>query len=134
MCGSGEILSLQEQHTFSIFSKCNFSKIRKSFSNLPRNARRYIAHFFDIDFIQKLRKWGDSNSRYSFPYAAFRERCLQPLSHTSKNGLYRNKFCIFNKICYIFSVFIWPYRLTVRTPAFQAVNPGSIPGRVTNAC
>ncbi len=25
-----------------------------------------------------------------------------------------------------------PYRLTVRTPAFQAVNPGSIPGRVTN--
>lgn len=27
---------------------------------------------------------------------------------------------------------LWPYRLTVRTPAFQAVNPGSIPGRVTN--
>ncbi len=25
-----------------------------------------------------------------------------------------------------------PYRLTVRTPAFQAVNPGSIPGRVTS--
>ena len=25
-----------------------------------------------------------------------------------------------------------PYRLTVRTPAFQAVNPGSIPGRVTD--
>ncbi len=25
----------------------------------------------------------------------------------------------------------WPYRLTVRTPASQAVNPGSIPGRVT---
>ena len=24
-----------------------------------------------------------------------------------------------------------PYRLTVRTPAFQAVNPGSIPGGVT---
>ena len=26
-----------------------------------------------------------------------------------------------------------PYRLTVRTPAFQAVNPGSIPGRVMPA-
>ena len=26
----------------------------------------------------------------------------------------------------------WPYRLTVRTSAFQAGNPGSIPGRVTN--
>ncbi len=25
----------------------------------------------------------------------------------------------------------WPYRLTVRTPAFQAVNRGSIPRRVT---
>ena len=25
----------------------------------------------------------------------------------------------------------WPYRLTVRTSAFQAGNPGSIPGRVT---
>ncbi len=30
-------------------------------------------------------------------------------------------------------MFLWPYRLTVRTPAFQAVNPGSIPGRVTKA-
>ncbi len=27
--------------------------------------------------------------------------------------------------------FIWPYRLTVRTSAFQAGNPGSIPGKVT---
>ncbi len=27
--------------------------------------------------------------------------------------------------------YIWPYRLTVRTSAFQAGNPGSIPGRVT---
>ena len=26
---------------------------------------------------------------------------------------------------------IWLYRLTVRTSAFQAGNPGSIPGRVT---
>ncbi len=25
----------------------------------------------------------------------------------------------------------WPYRLTVRTSAFQAGNPGAIPGRVT---
>ena len=25
---------------------------------------------------------------------------------------------------------LWPYRLTVRTEASQALNPGSIPGRV----
>ncbi len=30
-------------------------------------------------------------------------------------------------------VSVWPYRLTVRTPAFQAVNRGSIPRRVTNS-
>ena len=35
----------------------------------------------------------------------------------------RNKNAIIN--------FTWPYRLTVRTSAFQAGNSGSIPGRVT---
>ena len=30
-----------------------------------------------------------------------------------------------------FKIKYWPYRLTVRTSAFQAGNPGSIPGRVT---
>ena len=38
----------------------------------------------DSDF-QFWRRRGDSNSRSSFPDAAFRERCLQPLSHSSKN-------------------------------------------------
>lgn len=31
------------------------------------------------------------------------------------------------------SPFLGPYRLGVRTAAFQAVNPGSNPGRVTKA-
>src|SRR5215469_6579594 len=29
------------------------------------------------------RKGGDSNPRYGYPYAAFRVRCFQPLSHLS---------------------------------------------------
>ena len=29
-------------------------------------------------------------------------------------------------------MFFWPYRLTVRTSAFQALNSGSTPGKVTN--
>ena len=39
--------------------------------------------------------------------------------------------CYMTKICYSTQVLFWPHRLTVRTPAFQAVNPGSIPGGVT---
>ncbi len=35
------------------------------------------------DFLQ-MRKGRDSNSRYPFGYAAFRERCLQPLGHLSR--------------------------------------------------
>src|SRR6185369_3692649 len=33
--------------------------------------------------LRSLRKGRDSNSRYRYRYAAFRERCLQPLGHLS---------------------------------------------------
>ena len=36
------------------------------------------------------------------------------------------------KIWYSAFIFFWPYRLTVRTQAFQAWNRGSIPRRVIN--
>ncbi len=41
-------------------------------------------------------------------------------------------FHVFLATCNYKLVTIWPYRLTVRTPASQALNPGSIPGRVTS--
>ncbi len=62
---------------------------------------------------------------------------IQPLCHASfEYKLNRSIFlAIFQKNDILRSLSfghkIWPYRLTVRTPAFQAVNPGSIPGRVT---
>jgi hypothetical protein len=40
-------------------------------------------------------------------------------------------FLLKNAILYRVNLLYWPYRLTVRTSAFQAGNPGSIPGRVT---
>ena len=46
-------------------------------------------------------------------------------------GTANSPVCKSSKKCYYATVFVWPHRLTVRTPAFQAVNPGSIPGGVT---
>ena len=34
--------------------------------------------------VLKWRRGRDSNPRYGYPYAAFRVRCFQPLSHLSK--------------------------------------------------
>src|SRR3989344_3577275 len=44
-----------------------------------------------------------------------------------RSGIYQK--ALFLVLC---ECSIRPHRLTVRTPAFQAVNPGSIPGGVTN--
>ena len=66
------------------------------------------------------------NSRSSFPDAAFRERCLQPLSHVSKNIPLSYTFLQkFQKMLYYRNP-NWPHRLTVRTPGFQSVNQSSI--------
>ncbi|MDQ5971079.1 MAG: hypothetical protein QG566_25, partial [Patescibacteria group bacterium] len=84
-------------------------------------------HIFGSETLfENLRKRRDLNSRSSFPDAAFRERCLQPLSHVSKNIPLSYTFLQkFQKMLYYRNP-NWPHRLTVRTPGFQSVNQSSI--------
>ena len=59
-------------------------------------------HLFGSEMLfPNLRKGRDSNSRYRFRYAAFRERCLQPLGHLSVFLIFlklldRNYYILFN--------------------------------------
>ena len=50
-----------------------------------------IAQYHDSITLRRRR---DSNSRYGFPYAAFRVRYLQPLSHVSVLCLLFQNLCI----------------------------------------
>ena len=94
-CGDGEIWSLlwiflsfyelikisRAQHPLG---RCGLSSgfARPRFKSLPSRAptsRSYGSHHI----LGSLRRWRDLNSRTSCPVAAFRMRCLQPLSHIS---------------------------------------------------
>src|SRR5215831_17231390 len=65
----------------------------------------------------RWRRGRDSNPRYGYPYAAFRVRCFQPLSHLSKplanNGQFRfscdTKSPMVTKM--VTNPFIWRARL-----------------------
>ena len=82
-------------------------------------------------FFQSWRRGRDSNSRY-LAVCWF----SKPVLSTTQPPLHGSRFAkvpFFLILGYSFRVQfqLRPYRLTVRTPAFQAVNPGSIPGRVS---
>ena len=56
------------------------------------------------------RRGGDSNPRYGCPYAAFRVRCFQPLSHLSKSLTYLDNSAFANigeiPVCYRIATFV----------------------------
>ena len=56
----------------------NYARLRRTLALPPAR--------FNSGKIGWWRRGGDSNSRYSCPYAAFRVRCFQPLSHLSKGA------------------------------------------------
>src|SRR3989344_2308439 len=81
-----------------------------------------------------LRKRWDLNPRRDFSLAAFRERCFQPLSHSSRPSKYNvilAFFVFFTKNAIFQGLYRRPHRLMVRTSPFQGGNPGSTPGGVT---
>lgn len=53
-------------------------------------------------------------------------------SNQLRHSGHRHKSRISKLFAFEEKIIYWPYRLTVRTSAFQAGNPGSIPGRVTD--
>ncbi len=151
-------------------------------SNLSHNVRRHITPLRirkspQTRGIFNMRRGRDSNSRWGYPHAGFRNRCLRPLSHLSlgptkvgpgeqspcdcfslgragkrarmllgksERTIFANAkiatICPRTKIPFFLllsqKIVIYgrkrPHRLTVRTPAFQAVNRGSIPRGVTD--
>ena len=82
---SGETAStLFESYRFGTPFLFASTLTKKRFSNLTHKRSSSLVRFRKVLTSRKtLRKRWDLNSRYGFPYAAFRERCLQPLSHAS---------------------------------------------------
>ena len=102
-------------------------------------------HIFGSETLfEKLRRGGDSNSRC---LSAWRfSKPLVSTTHAPLQSQNSSIFCHFSQKIVLYLVLHFearglpceasakqgPYRLMVRTPAFQAENPGSIPGRVKN--
>ena len=73
----------------------NAWKILENFNLSARSAEATNLKNFNFE---NLRKGRDSNSRYRFRYAAFRERCLEPLGHLSNSSVLYQSSPIFGKV------------------------------------
>ena len=116
-------------------SRPNSSRSDGLFCSHPR-LRRGLLPTFRIQKFQSAEREGFEPSRI-FRLCRFSKPVLSttqpPLRGDKRRDYTTNTPCwlyFFTKNATL-ALFARPYRLMVRTAAFQAVNPGSIPGRVT---